>query len=133
MIMTACMDYFTRGPNKEQGTNKLPPTRRIPEEPKGRRRFQALLSTTNLPESFLLEYILADRCVHHQERPWVRPSMGISRMIVQRQLRNQPCYHKTWDCEPHGRRVLLGSLIPPLFTWAALPNKALYFVSTCVS
>ena len=30
----------------------------------------------NLPEALALEFILAARCVHHQEGPWVRPNMG---------------------------------------------------------
>ena len=41
--------------------------------------------------------------------------------------------HKTWDCEPHGRAVLLGSLTLLLSTPVPLPNKVFCFVSTCVS
>ena len=41
--------------------------------------------------------------------------------------------HKTWDCEPHGRAVLLGSLTLLLSTQAPLPHEVSCFVSTCVS
>ena len=58
---------------------------------------------TDLPDSFSLASILAEQCVHHQEGPWVR-------MTGQRQPGNQPHHHKTQDCEPRGRTVLLGSL-----------------------
>jgi len=58
---------------------------------------------------------------------------GPSKITNQRQPRYQPHYHKTWDCEPHGRAVFLGSLTLLLSTQAPLSNKVFCFVSTCVS
>ena len=125
-IVTPCRSYLTTGgPGKEHGTNKLPPTRRIWERSKGERKHQSICPT-NLPESLSLECILAEWCVHHQEGPWVR-------MMGQRQSGNWPHYHKTWDCEPHGRAVLLVSLTLLLSAPVPLPSKVSCFVSTCVS
>ena len=61
-------------------------TRRIREGPQGGRRRQPKCPT-NLPESFVLESILAESCMCHQEGPWVRPNMGTGKMIGQRQPR----------------------------------------------
>ena len=44
-----------------------------------------------------------------------------------------PHHHKTRDCKPHCRAVLLGSLTLLLFTQAPFPSKISCFVSTCVS
>ena len=41
-------------------------------------------------------------------------------------------HHKTQDCEPHGKAVLLGSLTLKLWL-ETLPNKVSWLVSTCVS
>ena len=68
-----------------------------------KRRWEESICPTNLPESFSLKSILTERGMRHQGGPWVR-------MIGQRQLGNQPHYHKRWDCEPRGRAVLLASL-----------------------
>ena len=120
------MSYLTTGGSgKEYRTNKLPPTVRIRERSKGEKRCQSIY-LTNLPESFSLESILAERWACHQEGPWVR-------MIGQRQPRNKPHYYKTWDFELCGRAVLLGSLTLLLSTWAPLPNEISRFVSMCVS
>ena len=56
-----------------------------------------------LVESSSLGAILAERRMCHQEGPWVR-------VTGQRQPRNSPHHHKSQDCEPHGRAVLLGPL-----------------------
>ena len=62
MIVTTCMSYLTTGgPGKERGTNKRPPTGRIRERSKGERGLQSICPI-NLPESFSLESILAERC-----------------------------------------------------------------------
>ena len=71
---------------------------------------------TNLPESSLMESILAEQCMNQQEGPCIR-------MIG----------HKTQDYEPCGRGVLLGSLSRLLSTQAPLLNKVSCCVSTCVS
>ena len=82
--VTVFMSYLTRkGPGKEHGTNKTPSTGRVQERSKG-----YTTCPTNLPESSWLESILAEQCVHHQERPWVRK-------MDQRQPGNWPCHHKT--------------------------------------
>ena len=52
-------------------------------------------------------------------------------MIGQRPPRNY--HHKTRDCEPRGRAVLLGSLTLLLSTRVPFPNKISCFVSICVS
>ena len=60
------------------------------------------------------------------EGPWVR-------VIGQRHSGHYPHHHETWDYEPHGRAVHLGSNILLLSTWLPLPNKVSCFVSTCIS
>ena len=105
--------------------NKLPTTRNIWERSKGERRPQSICPT-NLPESFWLESSLAEQFECHQEGSWVR---GVS----QRQPRNQPHHHKTWDCKPCGKATLLGFLILQLSAQVPLPNKVSCFVSMCVS
>ena len=54
-------------------------------------------------------------------------------MIGQKQPGNKSHHHKTRDCEPHGRAVLLGSLTLLLCTRVPFTNKVSCFVSTCVS
>ena len=49
-------------------------------------------------------------------------------MVGQRQLGNLTHHHKTWDCEPCGRAVYLGSLTFLLSTGAPLPNKISCFI-----
>ena len=74
IIVTMCMSYFITGdPGKEHGTNKSTPTGRIQERSEG-----DATCPTDLPEISLLESILAEQRVHHQEGPWAR-------MIGQRQ------------------------------------------------
>ena len=68
---TVCMRYLKMGgPGKEHET-KLLPTRRIWARSKGEGRLQSKCSI-NLPESFLLEFILAEQYTQRQEGPWVR-------------------------------------------------------------
>src|SRR5574337_1295795 len=54
-------------------------------------------------------------------------------MIGQRPPGNESHHHKTRDCEPPGRAVLLGSLTLLLSTRVPFPNKISCFVSTCIS
>ena len=61
--------------------------------------------SVHFPESLSLASILAERCLRH----------------------------KTRDCEPRGRAVLLGSLTLLLSTQVPFPHKIYCFVSTCVS
>ena len=52
-----CVSYFmTGGPSKEHRGNR-PPIRRVPEKSKG-----DVMHPTKLPESSLLESILAEQC-----------------------------------------------------------------------
>ena len=109
--------FMTRDPDEEYGTNKPPPTRKVERKH---------LVSVHFPESLLLASVLAERCVCHQERLWIR-------MIGQRPPGNLSHHHKTRDGEPHGRAVLLGSLTLLLSTRVPFPKKISYFVSTCVS
>ena len=63
---------MTGGPSKEQANRK--------SSVKVKRRCQV---SNHLPESFLLESILDEQCMHHQEGLWVR-------MIGQRQPETKP-------------------------------------------
>ena len=55
------------------------------------------------------------------------------KMIGQQQPRSSPHYHKTWDCGPCGRAVLLVSLTLLPSTQAHIYYKIFCFVSKCVS
>ena len=93
-IVTTSMSYFmTWGPGKEQGTNK-PPSR------KNQKEIPCVLPTSQNPPHW--NPFRAEECMCCQEGPGVR-------VIGQRQPRNYLHHHKTRDCEPHGRAVLLGS------------------------
>ena len=115
-----------RGPSKECGSDRLPPTGRIWERSKGERRHQSICPT-NIPES-LLESILAEWYTRHQEGSWVR-------MTDQRQPGNQPQHHKTWDCKTCAREVLPGFPYPAAccsLSGSPFPVKSL-ISSACVS
>ena len=105
--------FMTEGPSKEHGTNKPPPTRRV----RGR-------SKSNTRCSFSLASVLAEQCVRHQEGPWVR-------VIGKRKPGNQSHHHKTQDCEPQGRAVLLGSLTWLFSAWAPFPSRVLLCQTLC--
>ena len=111
---------MTEGPGKEHETNKPPPTRRVQEKFKRRCHM-----SHHLPEP-LLESILAEQRVHHQEGLW-------DRITGQRQSRNESYHHKTWDYKPSGRTVLLGSPALLFSAQVPLPDKVSCFVSMCVS
>ena len=67
-IVTICMSYLMTGDTgKKHGTSKSIPNWRNLE--KVRRRHPI---SYRFPEPSLLESMLAERCVHHQEGPWVR-------------------------------------------------------------
>ena len=95
---------------------------RVQKGPRGGAR-----SLANLPETLTLESILAERRVHQQEGLRVTRD-GPGQMTGQRQPRNSPHHHKTWDRKPQDRGVL-----PLLSTQAPLPNKASCVISICVS
>ena len=116
-----CRSHLTTGgPGKEQGTNKLPPTRILERSGDGRLQFRG---PTNLPGCTSLESISAEWCVCPQEGSQFR-------MPGKRQTRNEPDDHKTWECEPRDRVVLSVSLTLLPSTPAALPNEASRLDST---
>lgn len=90
----------------------------------------------NLPESLMLESILAERRARHQEGPWVR--LAAKQDDQPETTQKLTPYLKTQDCEPCSRAVLVGS-----FSWVPfpscsspqgpLPNKVFCCVSTFVS
>ena len=67
--ITLMSHLTTGGPGEERGTNKLSPTGTRKKRPKGERGCQAV-RTSSLPESFSLEFILAEW--HAVPGPWVR-------------------------------------------------------------
>ena len=116
------MSYFTIGdPSKEHGI-KLPTTLSRKSSGKVKRRHHV---SHHLPESSLAS-ILTEQCECPQEGLWVE-------MTGQIQPRNYSHHNKTWDCEPSGRAVLLGSLILLVSAWVPLPNKVSCSAGTCVS
>lgn len=120
-IVTTCMSYFTGHPGKEHGTNKTPPTGRIWERSKGDPSPYVLPTSQ---KSSLLESILAECCVCHQEGRWFR-------MKCQRKPENKSYHHKTQDWEPCGKAVLLGSLILLLHLGAPSQYSLLLYQHMC--
>ena len=57
---------MTGDPDKEYRTNKPPPTRRV------RKGGKETLRVHPLPRIPLAAFILAEQCMRHQERPWIR-------------------------------------------------------------
>ena len=43
---------------------------------------EEILCPANLPEALTLESILAERCVHHWEGPWITPNMGQAQWLA---------------------------------------------------
>ena len=91
-----------------------------------------IISLFNLPENFMLQLTLAEKYTSYQE--------GLSQTKYGHKqddwpgiTGSSPITHKTQDCEPHGRAVLLGPLTCLLSTQAPLPSKGFCFVSKCVS
>lgn len=61
MTVISCMSYLTTEDlDKERGTDKMLPTGRICEGPRGRRRPQPIIRPASLPETFILETILTE-------------------------------------------------------------------------
>ena len=113
---------MTGGPGKEHGTNEPRPTRIIKERSKGERKCQSVCST-NLPESFSLESVLAEWCGATRkdlESEW----------MARDHLKTNPITIKP---EPQGRAVCLASLTPLLSAWMSCLNKVSCFASMCVS
>ena len=90
---------MTGDPDKEYRKNKPPPTWRVRERSK---RDTACLST--FPESLLLTSTLAEQCMRHQERLWIR-------MIGQ----NHP------ETNPITIKPETASHVAEQFSWVPLP------------
>ena len=110
---------MTGGLSKEHGTNNPPSTGRIWE------RSGEATCPTNLPESSLLESILAEQCLQYQE--------GLSQNDWADTTQKLIPSPQTQDCEPRGRAVLLDSLNLLCSTGMPLSNKISCFINTCVS
>ena len=123
-------DLTTGDSYKEHGNDQLPPTGRIQEGPKERRRHQPIISPVNVPEILVLESILAKRCRHHQEGPESDQTWARARWLARDNPESSPHYLKTRGCEPRGRAVLLGSLTLLLSAQTPLPNKGSHFVES---
>ena len=78
----------------------------------------------NLPETLGLESILAERCACHQVGPCVRPNMGTSRMIDQRQPRKPSPPPQTLRLQARSKSGPSGLFPLPLSTWVSLPKKS---------
>ena len=119
------MNYLTTGDsNKRHGvaTSKL--TGGIQVGSKGRKRYQPIV-TANFSESLALEcglrHVSTATKDLSQTKYWHKQDDWLGHHEL-----------KTYDCKPHGRAGLLGSLTLLLSTWAPLSNKVSCFVSTCV-
>ena len=87
--VATCMSYLTTGdPRTETTTNKLPPTGK--NFGKVKRREEMAVYMSDQPPRTLAGTTLAERCMYHQEGPWVRT-------IGHRQLRNYSHLHKDGD------------------------------------
>ena len=112
-IVTICISCFTTGgPGKEHGTNKPPPTRRVWERSKG----DTICPTTSQNPS----------CWHP---PWltrcVPPERTLSQNDWLKTTQKQSHHHKTGNCQPHDRAVLLDSLTLLLSAGHTFPIKSL--------
>ena len=94
------------------------------------RRHQPKICSTNLPASFLLESILAERCECHQEGPWVRLNMGQARWLARDHQKTNPI---TIQPETASHMAEQFSWVPSPHCQGTLPNKVSCFVNTCVS
>ena len=119
------MNYLTTGDsNKRHGvaTSKL--TGGIQVGSKGRKRYQPIV-TANFSESLALEcglrHVSTATKDLSQTKYWHKQDDWLGHHEL-----------KTYDCKPHGRAGLLGSLTLLLSAWTLLPNKTFCFVSTCV-
>ena len=125
--VATCLSYLTTGgPSKENTTNKLPPTGKNLGKVKRREEMPVYMS--DQPPRTAVGTTLAERCMSHQEGPWVRTT-------GHRQLRNYSHLHKAQDCKLHGRAAVLGSLTLLQSTRVPFPNKisCLVSLSACVS
>ena len=115
--VATCLSYpTTGGPSKESTTNKLPPTGK--NSGKVKRREEMPVSMSDRPPRTLTGTTLAERCMSHQEGPWVRTT-------GHRQLGNYSHLHKAQDCKLHGRAAVLGSLTLLRSTRVPFPIKSL--------
>ena len=123
------MSYLEiRGPDNEHSSLCQKVTRRIWEGLEGGWRCQSVFPM-NLPESFSMLHILAERCTHHQEGPWVRLDLSQVRWLARDNLETNPITIKPKTASRMAEQFP-GS---PGLHRAPLPNNAFCFVGTCVS
>jgi len=122
MIITMCMSCPTTGsPDKDYGA--------APEnEPGEFRRVQKRGEMTTFPESFVLESVLAERCMYHQEGPWV--SLW-AKWLARDNPWTNPINHKTWGWVTWQNSSWFPD--PAAFHLDSLPSTVLFFVSKCIS
>lgn len=122
MIITMCMSCPTTGsPDKDYGA--------APEnEPGEFRRVQKRGEMTTFPESFVLESVLAERCMYHQEGPWV--SLW-AKWLARDNPWTNPINHKTWGWVIWQNSSWFPD--PAAFHLDSLPSTVLFFVSKCIS
>ena len=117
MVIATYMSCLTTvGPDKEYGdalkTNQ--------EDLGGAHRRE---ESTNLPGSLMRNLSwLRDA---HTTRTLSQTKHGPIKMTGQRQRGKWPHSYKTWDCKPHGRAVLLGSLTCCSLPQCPFPVKSL--------
>ena len=111
--------FTTGGPGKAHGTNKPPSTGRVRERSKGETTCPTTSQNPSLRHPSWLNKAYTTR--KDPESAWLAKDNP------------ETNHHKTQDCEPCGRAVLLGSLILLLSTLVPFPNKISCFVSRCVS
>lgn len=119
MIIATCTDCFkTELPHKEYETDKLPPTRRTWDVPKGGRRYQSIICCQH-PRTYL------DWERHAPpRRAWVGSNTGMNKMIIQKQLGKLTSLPQNLNCEPCSRAVLLDSPTLMLPTGCLFPIKS---------
>ena len=114
---------MTGGPGKEHGTNEPRSTGIIQERSKGERKCQSICST-NLPESFLLESILAAWCGTTRKDPE-------SEWLARDHLKTNPITIKP---ETVSHRAEQSSWVPlPCFLLPGCPLSKSLALPECVS
>ena len=83
---------------------------------------------TTFPESFVLESVLAERCMYHQEGPWVRLW---AKWLARDNLETNPINHKTWGWVTWQNSSRFP--YPAAFHLDTLPSTVVFFVSKCIS
>ena len=123
---------LTLWPGLSLGSVYLLPAGIIWEGPKGGRRCQPIICLANLPESFALESILAERRTHHQEGPWVRPNMSQTRGLARDNPKTNPITIKPETVSHVAEQVSWVPLLCYFPSGHPFPIKP-FVLSACVS